>query len=193
MNTPLQASIRAILEHPTEFAWTVQGFGFMRCYLTPDKRWRLNVWDSELATNASLIHDHPWNFTSYIIAGALYNFRYTENEAEGDWYTWGLLLPGIGGGLTSAPQGVKALWQGKREEWLPGDVYTQKHREIHHTEFGDGTVTLNDRIRPHGGKDIARIFWPAGEQWQDAMPRDATAVEVLRTTAKALATIGDMT
>ena len=43
----LRASIKTLLEHPNELRWTVQGFGMLRCYLDPDKTYRLNIWDSE--------------------------------------------------------------------------------------------------------------------------------------------------
>src|ERR1039458_5729288 len=60
--------------------WTVQGFGFLRTYFGPPdapKRFRLNLWDSHFTVpDVSIIHDHPWHFTSIVIAGQLFNNRY---------------------------------------------------------------------------------------------------------------------
>lgn len=43
------------------------------------------------------------------------------------------------------------------------------------TLFEDGTVTLNERI---GDTEHARVFWPYGTDWVDAIPRPATREEV---------------
>lgn len=186
MNEALTAAVRGILQNPRCQEWTVQGFGFIRCYLDPLKRWRLNIWDNDLATpNVSLIHDHPWRFDSYVIAGLLTNIRYTEDAEHGDWYHWQVLVPGIDGGARY-PGGIVGLIRPRPDEvYGPGCKYAQGHREIHHTEFRDGTVTLNDRCRM--GADLARIFWPIGTEWVDAKPRPAKPVEIDKAVGKALA------
>ena len=61
-------------------SWTVQGFGFLRTYFGPPnapKMYRLNLWDHHFTVpNVSTIHDHPWDFTSVIVAGEFANQRY---------------------------------------------------------------------------------------------------------------------
>ena len=73
----IRASVRSILEHADAYAWSIQGFGMLRCYLT--KEVRLHVWDSSFAVRCvSTIHDHPWDFTSLIVSGAVKQYRFTE-------------------------------------------------------------------------------------------------------------------
>lgn len=177
----LRASVQAILEQPAGFDWTVQGFGFLRTYFG-GKRWRLNVWDSALATNASTIHDHPWQFQSWIISGHFDNQRYAEIFDAAPTHRWMLLHTGVGGGPT--PQGGLACLRARPlEHYAPGDTYFQAADEVHESFYGDGTVTLNERI---GDTEHARVFWPTAEEWRDAMPRVATLTEIARTTEKAL-------
>lgn len=185
MNAIDLTTIHWAIKDPMQYLWTVQGFGFIRCYFADDKRFRLNVWDSELRTNASMIHDHPWHFSSRVIAGELTNYRYHADEFEGDWYEWALLVPGIDGGLKRSAGGATALKRQEAEVYKPFEQYHQDRREIHETAYRDGTVTVNDRTRPHNSQDLARIYWPAGEEWKDAMPRQATPEEVFRTCNKA--------
>ena len=79
----LRATVRDVLEHPYPREWTVQGFGMLRTYLDPDKRFRLNVWHSKLAIpNVSIVHDHPWHFTSWVMGGNFTNVRYTKGTLQ---------------------------------------------------------------------------------------------------------------
>jgi len=55
-----------------------------------------------------------------------------------------------------------------------------------------GTVTLNERTRVGTGEH-ARVFWPAGEDWVNAKPRQATPREIDRTTELALSVWRDDT
>lgn len=56
---------------------------------------------------------------------------------------------------------------------------------MHETKYARGTVTLNDRTPPTKAY-TARVFWPAGTEWVDAMPRRATKQEVLDAVSAAL-------
>lgn len=178
----MRATIKTILEHPLGFEWTVQGFGFVRTYFG-GKRYRLNVWDSRLATNASTIHDHPWSLRAWIMSGWLYNRRFVEEiPIPSPTHSFGLLRTGVGGGMTDET-GVIRLRAKMTEIYKVGDTYQQGRSEIHETEYTDGTVTLNERV---GDTEMARVFWPYGTEWQDAMPRIATEVEILAVTENAL-------
>jgi hypothetical protein len=176
------------LNNPLEHSWTVQGFGMLRTYLDPDKRYRLNIWHSALAVpGVSIIHDHPWHFTSLVIAGAFANQRYTVAPAL-DWSPPGAPIPappthhyqwiktGEGGG----PKGnvcSAVLTPGPLEVYTVGDTYAQTRDEVHASFYADGTCTLNDRTERVG--EDARVFWPYGQKWVDAEPRAATATEVV--------------
>src|SRR5258708_2352757 len=94
------AAVRSILEYPNGGReWSVQGFGMLRTYLDEQHTYRLNIWTDELASpGVSLIHDHPWHFHSWILAGKLTNEIFKEGlgtlHSPGEWYEWGLLVPG---------------------------------------------------------------------------------------------------
>lgn len=171
------AAIRSILEHHSAFHWTVQGFGFIRTYLDADKRWRLNVWHNDLRVpNVSAIHDHPWDFVSYIIAGRMMNTKYFQEPGKLPTHNFFEIITGEGGGPSGETYSC-TLSDAEHQVYVPGNIYSQIRTEIHETRFTDGTVTLNDRSPPTPDHK-ARVFWPVGEKWVDAIPRDATKEEI---------------
>lgn len=184
--------IKTILLHPFNYAWTLQGFGFLRTYLPygPNKkRFRLNVWHNALTLpDVSIIHDHPWDFTSWIINGQFRNQRYAEDHFNGDDF----MHMRIKCGETSGSLGTDAMPIRLRkmpiEYYNTGDVYEQRADEIHMSMFDQGTVTLNDRT---GDTEMPRVFWPAGLEWVDAKPREASESEILQSTVLALDRWGD--
>lgn len=161
--------------------WTVQGFGFLRTYFGPadaPKRYRLNLWDHRFTVpGVSTIHDHPWDFRSVIVAGRFYNQRYRMTDEPGVFtHSFTEIKTGEGGGpMKKVPYEACVLERLAMEPYGPGDVYNQRADEIHETMFHDGAVTLNERI---GDTEHARVFWPYGADWVDAMPRPATREEV---------------
>lgn len=160
--------------------WTVQGFGFLRTYFGPadnPKRFRLNLWDHRFSVkNVSTIHDHPWDLTSLIIAGHMQNQRYVlADYGATPSHSYTTIRTGEGGGLIKDPTRLAYLEPKLREIYDPGESYSQKADEIHETIFDDGTVTLNERI---GDTEHARVFWPYGTEWVDAIPREASRDEV---------------
>lgn len=183
----LKHVVAEILRDPLNREWTVQGFGMIRTYLGPPdnrKRIRLNVWHSQLVfPGVSTIHNHPWDFTSVIIAGCFCNVRYAhDNENPNVTHEYAIIKTGIGGGMKTV-RGSTALRAMKPELYKSGDTYSQKADEVHESFYVDGTVTLNERV---GDTEQAEVYWPVGEQWVDAMPRVATSVEVLGATSLAL-------
>lgn len=185
----LRAAVRSILEHPLEHTWSLQGFGMLRTYFgnDPDQTWRLNLWDSHFAVpGVSVIHDHPWDFTSWVIAGQFVNRRfYTDVSEYGEPFHWMTIRTGEGGG-PDGPEGTVWLSPSKPEVLKPGDIYYQSAEEIHYSDYVDGTVTLNKRTRRLDGEH-ARVFWTFGKKWVDAKPRNACQSEVVEATQRALA------
>lgn len=178
--TPIErAAIHSILnETGLGREWTVQGFGMIRTYLDEKKRWRLNVWDDRLrVSDVTVIHDHPWSFTSWIFCGALRNQRYEfERTDRCPTHKWMRIETGEAGGPKSPvatcvlkPKGLEVYW--------PGDTYRQLNNEVHETIVQRGTVTLNDRSEPSEDHS-ARVFWRTYDKWVDAKPRPATTHEV---------------
>lgn len=183
----LRATIKALLENPHDLKWTVQGFGMMRCYLDSDKKYRLNIWDGALAyPGVSTIHDHPWHFKSWIINGAFRNVRYVETLRFRGSMLYSCMV--IKTGEVGGPVGLhEEAWMHALpvESYTTGDVYQQQANEIHKSMYDDGTVTLNERTRVGDGEH-ARVFWPHGQEWGDAIPRKATQNEISNTAYRAL-------
>lgn len=182
----LRPLIENILRHPTRAEWTVQGFGFLRTYFgggDNPKKFRLNLWDHHFTVpDVSTIHDHPWDFTSIIVAGEFHNQRYdmvthdTDRVRPMAWtHVFSTIRCGEGGGMEHDAAEHCVLNPKVPEHYNVGDIYHQKADEIHQTLFEDGSVTLNERI---GDTERARVFWPYGTEWVTAEPRKATTFEV---------------
>lgn len=180
-----KALVKKILEQALSFEWSLQGFGMLRLHLDYDVR--LNVWDSRYRVkNVSLMHSHPWNFKSLIVAGKLQNFRFEPvvgSAPDYPEYEYAVIKPGPGGGLREN-KGLIMLRSFSPEFYVEGEEYNQLHSEIHVSEPCDGTVTLNERQRV--GEDIANVYWPKGTEWVSAEPRPAKLHEVRDITEAAL-------
>lgn len=94
-----------ILSHAHMYKWTLQGFGMLRLNIAGfgDIDYRLNVWNAAYRVkNVSLIHDHPWDFTSMVLSGMLNNIRYNvHNEPcpSSREHVVATIKPGPGGGV----------------------------------------------------------------------------------------------
>lgn len=173
--------------------WTVQGFGMLRTYLDDDQTTRLQVWDQRLATWANnAIHDHPWNFTSTIIAGTLWNERYQIMEPQDNyppaWTPWGVynmvtIQPGAEGKQLTEPEQV-VLGRYPLEMYSMGETYYQEASELHMTRYAQGTVTVITRRRVR--EDTARSLWLHGGEYNLTQVRRANEVEIWHTIATAL-------
>lgn len=172
--------------------WTMQGFGFLRLKISDSAR--LHVWDSRLRQpGVSDIHDHTqWAFTSHVLSGSLVNIRYQICQPTCDNaqpHHMARLRCGIGGGMLEQSTEAVTLLAGKPELHLPGATYRQEPDEIHRSMPADGTVTLIFQERRE--VDTARVFWPIGGTWGDAIPRQATRDEVEEVGGYALSIFGN--
>lgn len=187
----MRSLVKSILEHPEGHGWTLQGFGMLRTYITPELR--LHVWDSRFRVkDVSVVHTHPWNFRSTVIAGVVRNMRYEEADGQGGLrYMRQQILCGPGGGF-SEPDPVEVSLRvvrhwliEPRETYVAGQVYNQLANEIHMSEPEDGTVTLVER-EFLADVDHAYVYWRAGKEWVTAEPREATEDEVRQICWRAL-------
>lgn len=145
---------------------------------------RLNLWWRDLMVKGvSVMHDHPWHFDSLVVSGVLENVRYLK-DPMGLEYEHASLKPGPKGGLMHK-LGLVKLKAMPPERYAAGQQYRQRADEIHVSRPSDGCVTLN--LRERVGQDVARVFWPKGEEWVSAEPRQATPREVRETAEMALA------
>lgn len=176
--------VRFILENANNYKWSLQGFGMLRLYLSPTTR--LHVWDDTFRVpGVSDIHDHPWDFESEIVAGELRNYRFDVEVAVNGGYHMSKLRCGPGGGLVGEPETVRLI---QASDWFlrHGGAYCQRHDEVHKTVPANGTVTIVERDFRED-VDHARVFWPRGEEWVSAEPRDATPEEIGAITKLSLA------
>ncbi len=184
----VRATVKHILENAPAFKWSLQGLGMLRCYLSTETR--LHVWSSEHGIpNASRIHDHPWNFISYVVAGRIQQHRYEVITQPGGVidcqpFMFSVLQCGPGGCIKTPPAGIY-LRERPNESYGEGESYEQEAEEIHNSLPLDGTVTLVTRTFK-ADTEHARVFWPYGTEWVSAEPRTATIEEVKDITANAL-------
>lgn len=169
-----------ILREGLASKWQFQGFGWLRLQLSETVR--LHVWDPrEAVPNVSVIHDHPWNFSSQVVAGWMHNQRYTIVP-----HVWGQqvthlmapIRPGVNAKLIGEAVPVSLVPSAEHEVIGPGQIYVQRADELHHSMPVPGTVTICDRLRV--GEDVARVCWPLGSEFVSAEPRRATPEEVDR-------------
>ena len=77
MNETLsRALVLTMLQHAEDFPWRMQEIGLMGLRLDDRREYRLHIWDPSYYAGEPPIHDHPYDFTSTIIAGELTNIRY---------------------------------------------------------------------------------------------------------------------
>ena len=91
-----KALVLTILQHAEDFPWRVQDIGLMSLRLDDRREYRLHIWDPSDYVEEPPIHDHPYDFTSTIIAGEMTNTRYEEDPA-GDEYVRFRFPPGAEG------------------------------------------------------------------------------------------------
>lgn len=137
---------------------------------------RLHVWDSRFRKpGVSMIHDHlQWGLHSTILAGVMTNRRYVE-DASGTEFMHMTIKPGYGTFIKSEPSCLR-LRALPAEVYRHGGTYWQTPNEIHETDAEDGTVTFMRKLPTTD--ESARVFWPIGQEWGSAEPREATRGEV---------------
>lgn len=185
-----ESKIKEILTDPFDYVWTLQGFGMLRTYLDNDEVERLHIWDTNSAVpDVSVIHDHPWDFTSRIISGRLTNQRYVFDPEDGEEVSVAFIKTGEGGGLRTEPYKIHVISL-EPEHYVPGDLYGQLAAEVHESIPSNGTVTLIER-KFYGPRDdqVATVCWRTGD-WVSAEPRPATHYEILHFTGLALSNWG---
>ena len=73
--------VRTILEHAEDHPWRMQEIGLLGLRLDDRREFRLHVWDPTDCEGDPPIHDHPYAFTSTVVAGELTNTRYRQDPS----------------------------------------------------------------------------------------------------------------
>jgi|GEM_PF-1684405 len=172
--------VRKLLEHAEDYPWRVADIGLLALRLDERGECALHVWAPHLLAGAPPVHDHPYAFTSTIIAGELTNARYVEDPA-GATFVRERYVPGDE--ATRVADHVRLV--STTATYRQGDAYAQLAPELHDSHQLPGTVTLLRRAFHQVSR--LTVCHLEGEPWIHGAARDATSSEIAAITALALA------
>jgi len=178
-SSPSNVLVRRILEHAADYPWTMQDIGLLGLRLDDKREYRLHVWDASDGGGDPPIHDHPFDFTSTVIAGEMTNTRYEEDSAGVEYRRERYRLPNEHARRTDTVR-----LSGTATTITAGNDYSQLARELHDSRQLPGTVTIIRR----SFNDVSELtVCSRGEAaWVSGRSRSATPDEVKRITAMAL-------
>lgn len=143
------------------------------------REYRLHVWDPSHGLGEPPVHDHPYHFTSTIIAGEMTNTRFHEDPA-GQEYVRFRYSPGAEDERRSDTVRLSSTATTLTE----GDQYHHVAHELHASFQRPGTVTA---IRCSWVEVPELIVCVRGEHsWRSGQGRDASNDEIKEFAAKAL-------
>jgi hypothetical protein len=174
-----KALVLTLLQHAEDFPWRMQEIGLMGLRLDERREHRLHVWDPSHCDGEPPIHDHPYDFTSTIIAGELTNTRY-EQDPAGDEYVRFRYSPGAESERRSDAVRLSSTATNLTE----GNQYRQLAHELHTSWPRPGTVTAI-RCWWVDAPELTVCVRDAGS-WRSGQSRDATRGEIKSFTTKAL-------
>jgi hypothetical protein len=178
-----QALVRTILQHATAYPWRIQGVGLLALRLDDRREHRLHIWDPDSCIGEPPIHDHPYDFTSTVLAGEVTNTRYVEDPTGAEYRRERYSMDD-----ESQRQSDRVHLVGRPTPFGPGDQYEQAAAELHSSHQTPGTVTVIRCVwRPR--PELTVCLRP-GAPWVSAQARPATGDEVERITAAALDRFG---
>jgi hypothetical protein len=174
-----KALVFTILRHGEDLPWRMQEIGLMGLRLDDQREFRLHVWDPSRNVGEPPIHDHPYDFTSTIIAGELTNTRYVEDPAGDEYVRLRYSLP-----EEDQRRSDTVRLSGATETFAEGATYRQLAHELHASGQQPGTVTV---IQCTWGepRELTVCLRDVGS-WRSGQGRDATGQEIKAFTAKAL-------
>lgn len=162
-----KALVFTILRHAEDFPWRMQEIGLMGLRLDDQREYRIHVWDPSDNLGDPPIHDHPYDFTSKVIAGEMTNTRYVEDPEGDEYIRFRYSLPAEDQRrldtvtLSATPEAV-----------VQGGEYGQLAHELHASWQLPGTVTV---IRcSWGGPRELTVCLRDEDSWRSGQARDAT-------------------
>jgi len=180
MNETLsRALVLTMLQHAEDFPWRMQDIGLMSLRLDERREYRLHVWDPSHWDGEPPVHDHPYDFTSTILAGEVTNTRYEEDPA-GDEFVRFRYSPGAEGERRSDAVRLSSTVTIFKE----GSQYHQLAHELHASWQRPGTVTAI-RCQWVEAPQLTVCVRDEGS-WRSGQGRAATREEIKGFSAKAL-------
>ena len=174
-----KALVFTMLRHAEDFAWRMQDIGLMSLRLDDRREYRLHVWDPSAVVGEPPIHDHPYHFTSTIIAGNMTNTQFEEDLA-GEEYIRFRYPPGTEEERRSDAVRLSST----TTTFTAGSRYRQLAHELHASWQQPGTVTAI-RCLWVEAPELTVCVRPE-DSWPSIQGRDATREEVKGFAAKAL-------
>jgi hypothetical protein len=172
--------VHTILQHAEDYPWVMQDIGLLGLRLDDRREYRLHVWDPTFSLEEDPpIHDHPFDFTSVIIAGEMHNTRY-EVDLAGAEYTRFRYAPSDEDARTADVVRLSGTTTTYREE----GSYDQLAQELHDSRQLPGTVTMIRRTF----RDISQlsVCLKGHDTWVSGQSRPATSEEIKAIASKAL-------
>jgi hypothetical protein len=179
IGTLSKALVLTMLRHAEDFPWRMQDIGLMSLRLDDRREYRLHVWDPSYWDGEPPVRDHPYDFTSTILAGEMTNARYEEDRA-GDEYVRFRYSQGAEGERRSDAVRLSSTGTIFNER----SQYHQRAHELHASWQQPGTVT---EIRCQWIETPELTVCVRDEGcWRSAQGREATREEIKGFAAKAL-------
>lgn len=172
--------VQDILEHAADHDWRMQDIGVLGLWLDAEKRSRLHVWTPDDAVGEPLVHDHPFDFTSTVIAGELVNTRYVE-DPRGREYVRERYTPG----KEDDRRADTVRLVGVSETLGVGARYHQVASELHDSRQVPGTVTVLHFDEVFDDLPELTTCRQPDSPWISGGARSATRDEIRRITAMA--------
>ncbi len=173
-----KALVLTILRHAEDFPWRMQEIGLLALRLDAHREHRLHVWDPAYGNGDPPVHDHPYDFTSTIVAGELTDTLYVEDPV-GDRYTRFRYVPGA----EERRRADTVTLSGVATTFVEGDEYRHAADELHTSSQRPGTVTA---IRCRWVAPTALTVCTRDGSWPSSRARDATRAEIKDIVANAL-------
>jgi hypothetical protein len=174
-----KALVFTILRHAEDFPWRMLDIGLMGLRLDDRREYRLHVWDPSSMEGDPPIHDHPYDFTSTVIAGELTNTRYVEEPTGDEYVRFRYSVP-----AEDQRRSDSVRLSATPETFTEGDQYRQLAHELHAGWQQPGTVTVIrcSWVEP---RELTVCLQDEGS-WYSGSAREATRQEIKAFTAKAL-------
>ena len=175
-----KALVRMILEHAEDSPWMMQEIGLLGLRLDDSREYRLHVWDPGSSVGEAPIHDHPFDFTSTVIAGAMTNTRYREDPLGVEYHRMRYTPPNEDDRRIDTVR-----LAGTATTFGAAAQYHQLAGELHDSRQVPGTVTI---IRRRFTRDVAplTVCYRQADSWVSGQSCPAGLADVKRITAMAL-------
>jgi hypothetical protein len=168
-----------ILRHAEDFPWRMQDIGLMSLRLDDRREYRLHLWDPSSIVGDPPIHDHPYDFTSDVIVGALTNTRYVEDPTGDEHLRFRYSV-----GAEDDRRSDTVRLSTTAETFTEGGEYRQLAHELHASWQLPGTVTVI-RCSWAEPRELTVCLGDEGS-WRSGQAREATREEIKMFAAKAL-------